>query len=161
MAEIDSGIPRSDHFYEASISPRRPRAIGPKLFAGHGEFGRGVSLSSASEPAFQQFRRDVPAGEKDTQHQDPFGIDCESNADGTPVADDPQTRHDLDPLCAALWKSRQAKAMVANAGNEIPGDRRRRTAGYVVLELLEFGFRLGWKTMRYSIAYWAFACFAR
>jgi hypothetical protein len=39
------------------------------LFAGHGEFGRGARLSSASEPVFQQFRRDVPAGVKDAQDQ--------------------------------------------------------------------------------------------
>ncbi|MER9393233.1 MULTISPECIES: hypothetical protein [unclassified Mesorhizobium] len=95
---------------------------------------------------------------------DPFGIDCESNADGTSPADDPRTRHDLDPLCAALWKSRHAQAMVADADNEIPSDRRRRTGRYVVIELVEFSFRLAVKdnaVLHWLLyAYLAFACFA-
>ena len=33
--------------------------------------------------------------------------------------------------------------MVADAGNEIPGDRQRRALGYVVIELSEFSFRHG------------------
>jgi len=33
--------------------------------------------------------------------------------------------------------------MVADPDNEIPGDRRRCALGYVLIELFEFGFRLG------------------
>src|SRR5882757_2413535 len=33
--------------------------------------------------------------------------------------------------------------MVADPGNKIPGDRGRSALGYVVIELFEFGFRLG------------------
>lgn len=31
--------------------------------------------------------------------------------------------------------------MIADARDKIPGNRRRRTLGYVVIELFEFGFR--------------------
>ena len=33
--------------------------------------------------------------------------------------------------------------MVADTHNEIPGDRRRRTSGYIIVELLQLGLRLG------------------
>jgi hypothetical protein len=86
---------------------------------------RSASLSSASEPIFQQFRRDVSTGEKDAQDQDPLGLDRKRNADGAAVADDAQTRHDLDPLRAALWKRpRQWSRMLAMKFQAIAGDAR-------------------------------------
>lgn len=42
------------------------------------------------------------------------------------------------PRCRKVDKPRRA-----DADNEIPGDRRRRAVGYVVIELFEFGFCLG------------------
>ena len=35
-----------------------------------------------------------------------LALDRKSNADGVPVANNPQPRHDFDPLGPALWKSR-------------------------------------------------------
>src|SRR6187431_909929 len=95
------------------------------------------------EPIFEQFRCDVWACVKDAQDQHPLTLDGKGSAEGTPVANNPQPRHDLDPLGAPPWKSRQAETMVADTRNEIPGDRRRRTSGYIVVELLQLGFRLG------------------
>jgi hypothetical protein len=66
------------------------------------------------EPIFEQFRCDVSACVKDAQNQHPLTLDGEGNADGTPVTDNPQPRHDFDPLGAPLWKSRQAETMVAD-----------------------------------------------
>lgn len=92
---------------------------------------------------------------------DPFGIDCESNADGTSPADDPRTRHDLStrsvPHCGKVDTLRQWSRMPTTKFQAIAGDAR---VGYVVIELAEFSSALGWKTMRHSIAYLAFACFA-
>lgn len=67
---------------------------------------RHAGLGMASEPLFQQFRRDIPATVEDAQNQHSLTLDGKSNADGAPIADNPQPRHDLDPLGAALWKSR-------------------------------------------------------
>ena len=50
---------------------------------------------------------------------------------------------------------------VADADNEFQAIRRRRAVGYVAIELFEFSFCLEMEDDRYSIAYLAFACFAR
>lgn len=144
MVEIASGV-------QLPITPgakaRRAsapvRMIGLRTAVLAGECRPPRSLIPASDPVFQQFRGDVPASVKDAQDQHPFDVDRKSNADGAPITNNPQPRHDFDPLRAALWKSRQGQAMVANARNKIPRNHRRRTFGYVVLELSELGFRLG------------------
>ena len=62
-------------------------------------------------------------------------------AEPAPVTNNPQPGHDLDPLGTTLWKSRQAQAMVADADNEIPRNRRRRALGNVIIEPFELSFR--------------------
>ncbi len=74
--------------------------------------------------------------------QHPPTLDGEGNADGAAIANNPQPRHDPDPLGAPLWKSRQTETMVADTRNEIPGDRRGRTSGYIIVELLQLRLRL-------------------
>ncbi|ESZ67636.1 hypothetical protein X727_25715 [Mesorhizobium sp. L103C119B0] len=61
------------------------------------------------------------------------------------------------PHCGKVDTLRQWSRMPTTKFQAIAGDAR---VGYVVIELAEFSSALGWKTMRYCIAYLAFACFA-
>ncbi|WP_292550294.1 hypothetical protein [Mesorhizobium sp.] len=75
---------------------------------------------------FQQFHRDVPPSEKDTQDQHLFALDRESDADGAPITNNPQPGHGLDPLGAALWKRPpgNGRGSVTTKFHAIAGDAR-------------------------------------
>lgn len=78
------------------------------------------------EPVFEQFRCDVPAGVKDAQDQDPPALDGKGNADAA-VANNPQPRHDLDPLGARrgnVDRSRQWWRIPVMKSQEIAGGAR-------------------------------------
>ncbi|WP_206518394.1 hypothetical protein, partial [Mesorhizobium sp. M7A.F.Ca.CA.002.15.1.1] len=54
----------------------------------------------------------------------PPTLDGEGNADGAAIANNPQPRHDLDPLGAPLWKSRRPRQW-----SRIPAMKFRAIAG--------------------------------
>ena len=80
-----------------------------------------------SEPFFKQFRRDVAASVKDTQNQHALALNGECNADGTPVTNNPQPRHDLNPLsarCGKVDSPRQWSRLPTTKFQAIVGDAR-------------------------------------